>query len=432
MDGLEALGCIEVVAAASGNNDKIELLEEFTQDDFFKEILNLAYNPFIRFHLTSKQVKAAKRGDAVFDMYDMQLLKTLQKRGLTGNDAVFAVKDRLETLDEDSQELFYRVLDKDLRFNAGAKMINKACPGLIPTITYMRCSLLKDVSRFNWEGAIVQEKMDGMFMNAAKMDGAMQFMTRSGQVLPEFPNITKELEECMSDNCQLHGEVLVVKNEKYLDRKTANGVLNSALKMGKFPPGYTYVYFVWDSVTYMDIRNRRSFTPYYLRLKNVERMLRSTSFVHVLPSYTVLNKRGAMEIFERFLSAGKEGAVAKEKNGYWKDGTSKQQVKLKGERDCDLVVTGFHPGTGKNERTFGSLICSSIDDKLEVKISGFTDEEREIIWENRDEVIGRFVTVKFNEVITSLKSKKASLFLPRFVEFREDTEADTLEQILKS
>jgi DNA ligase-1 len=432
MNGSEAFACVEMIYGVNGNNDKLELLAEFGEDDFFRQILNLAYNPFIRFHLTSKQVRVKEYGDHLFDNYDVNLLMNLQKRTVSGNDAIFMVQERLRLLDKENQELFCRILDKDLKFNAGLTMINKACPGLLPKVCYMRCSLLKDVPKFDWQGAIVQEKMDGMFMNASKMNEQIQFTTRKGQQLPPFPNITGELLEAMEDNTQLHGEVLVVKKEKYLDRKTANGILNSALKMGEFPSGYTFVYFVWDVITYHDILNRKSPTPYHKRLSTLNRILRGKSFVHVLPSYTVLNKRGAMEIFEMFLERGKEGAVAKEKNGVWRDGTSKQQVKLKGERDCDLVVTGFHPGTGKNEKTFGSLICESADGLLEVKVSGFTDEEREKIWEEKEETIGKVITVRFNEVITSLKSKKASLFLPRFVEFRTDTEADELDKIIKS
>ena len=55
------------------------------------------------------------------------------------------------------------------------------------------------------------------------------------------------------------------------------------------------------------------------------------------------------------LSRGKEGVVLKNPTAIWRDGTSKEQVKLKLELDCDLKVIGFEEGEGKFAGTLSSF-----------------------------------------------------------------------------
>ena len=52
------------------------------------------------------------------------------------------------------------------------------------------------------------------------------------------------------------------------------------------------------------------------------------------------------------------------------------------------------------------------------------------IWADTDKYYGKILTVKFNEVIHSESKDKASLYLPTFVEVRDDkSEADSYEYI---
>ena len=76
----------------------------------------------------------------------------------------------------------------------------------------------------------------------------------------------------------------------------------------------------------------------------------------------------------------------------------------------------------------GALVCESNDGIIEVNVgSGFNDEHRKTIKEQ--DILGKIITVKYNARIKS-KDGDESLFLPVFVEVREDkTEADNAEDI---
>ena len=135
--------------------------------------------------------------------------------------------------------------------------------------------------------------------------------------------------------------------------------------------------------------------------------------------------------FYRFqLLQGHEGAVLKAATAIWKDGTSKEQIKMKMALDCDLVVKGFLEGEGKFEGNLGALMCESSDGWLKTNISGFNDAMRREIWGHKDDYLGKIVTVRFNDVMVK-EGQPAALFLPRFIEFREDkSDADDLNRIL--
>ena len=81
----------------------------------------------------------------------------------------------------------------------------------------------------------------------------------------------------------------------------------------------------------------------------------------------------------------------------------------------------------------GSLICASSDRKVIVSVSGFSVQMRQWITDNIDSVIGKIITVMYNERISSKgadRSETDSLFLPRFVEFRSDKSvANSSEEI---
>jgi ATP-dependent DNA ligase len=126
----------------------------------------------------------------------------------------------------------------------------------------------------------------------------------------------------------------------------------------------------------------------------------------------------AQKIFEKFLAEGQEGTILKSKTGIWEDRRSKDQVKFKGELECDLVVVDWEEGTGKNKGRLGALVCETSDGVIRVNVgSGYSDEQRA---EFDKKVIGKIITVRYNARIKERSGASESLFLPRFIELRED------------
>jgi ATP-dependent DNA ligase len=133
----------------------------------------------------------------------------------------------------------------------------------------------------------------------------------------------------------------------------------------------------------------------------------------------------AQDIYRHKLDDGEEGLVLKDPKGPWEDKRVKHQVKMKAELEADLRVTGLVPGTGKYKGKIGSLMVESADGDVKSAVgTGLDDDERAL---DPKEFLGKIVAVKYNALITDKKTGQKSLFLPVFVEIRDDkTVADTL------
>lgn len=148
----------------------------------------------------------------------------------------------------------------------------------------------------------------------------------------------------------------------------------------------------------------------------------------MVPSTVVYSLDEAKSIFEGYLADGKEGIILKDSNGFWEDKRSKGQIKFKGELECDLKIVGLEEGAGKYQGKLGALLVESSDGILKVSVgSGLSDEQRILL--NSTTILGKVIAVKYNARIKN-KQGEESLFLPIFIELREDKDvADSIEEI---
>jgi hypothetical protein len=62
-----------------------------------------------------------------------------------------------------------------------------------------------------------------------------------------------------------------------------------------------------------------------------------------------------------------------------------------------------------------------------------TDAQRKLYYKQQEQLIGKIVTVRGNDIVSSESKDTYSIFLPRLIELREDkTVADTYEKVLES
>jgi ATP-dependent DNA ligase len=102
---------------------------------------------------------------------------------------------------------------------------------------------------------------------------------------------------------------------------------------------------------------------------------------------------------------------------------------MKGELECDLKVVGYQMGTGKYENMLGAILCESADGVIKVDVgSGFKDAQRLDFTSNS--IIGKIVAVKYNARIKN-KQGEESLFLPIFIEVRDDKDTADLSKDIK-
>jgi DNA ligase-1 len=439
---MRIISILDELAATSSRNEKIAILKKYKDNKTLQKVCFLTLDPRTQFYIKKIPGYAPEEFGPIAIEWALDELNKFSSRYYTGNAAINHLSYILSHLSEDNAEVIERVIQRDLKCGVNDSTVNKVWKNLIPEYPYMRCALPKDAKfeKWNWKnGVYSQIKADGMFVNINHdVDGNVTLMSRSGSVLPNdpFSKLVLSIQNCLKQNTQTHGELLVRKAGKILPREIGNGILTSVLKGGQFEIDEDPLVEIWDQIPYGKDRDLRS---YRQRYDSITSQFNDLQNIRIIETKIVYSMEEALEHYSNALSRGFEGTIIKNPEGEWKNGTSKDQIKLKLEVDVDLVIKGFTEGNGKNASTFGSITCQSSDGWLEVNVSGFKDKEqrgvmtRQEIWNKRDELIGTILAVRANNIMPPTKSnEKYSLFLPRAIDFRIDKqEADSLEQIQK-
>jgi DNA ligase 1 len=444
---------VEELKLATSNNDKIELLKDALTEPLFKEMVQLALDPTLSYNVSKVPYQKSdgplfKKQYSVREVFDY--LKVMSSKSGMNNDEKIILSEMVSTSKE-LHQIANMIVKKKLDCGVKAKMVNKAVPGTIFVCPYMRCSGVEQIHRITYP-AYLNVKADGMFLNIF-LNGKESpvYKTRPGNIFPlNRPDIDDILMKGFDYGYEvLMGEARVwsQKFKKYLPRKIGNGILNSILQGTPSEEVLSshekIILTVWDIVPGEDFYKGESWIPYKDRWGDLQDCIgefdneEDPAYVNLISNVIVNSEEDAYKIAQVWINSGLEGGVLKDKKFFWKNHTSPYCIKLKAEKVCELRITGWELGEGKYSGVMGSVRCETEDGKLEVWVSGWTDEERNWDW---DDYIGKIISVKFNEVIESKSKDATSLFLPRvsrneetsFVEFRLDKdEADTLEEVLK-
>ena len=423
----EVYDIIEELASNNSRNFKIEVLEKHIYNNVLKTVIHKALDPFTQFYIR-KIPKYEPNGHGCI-MEAMKELFLLESRQVTGNAGIEHLTQILNNLSPKNAKVIELIIAKDLKCGVSTATVNKVWPGLILEYPVMLASKMeeKTLSKMNWP-AYVQLKLDGMRFNAIVKEGNVEFRSRNGKSIQLHGRLEEDFKKMAGEfmDVVFDGELVVQGTDGLLDRQTGNGILNKAVK-GTISDGEADQVraIVWDYIPYAYFVDGVCPMPYSERIDRIEN---TTDKVQAIHTYNVENIDEANELFQKFLDQGEEGIMLKSRQHIWENKRSKHLIKFKAELDCDLKVVGYQEGTGKYQGQMGALICESEDGQLQVNVgSGFNDEDRKKL--TKEVVEGKIITVKYNARIQS-KNGDQSLFLPIFVEVREDKDqADHIKDI---
>jgi len=432
----------ETLASDNGRNFKIDYLTKHKHNDTLKEAVRLALDPYTQFFIRkipkymTDAVPTRTLDQAMAD------LSALSKREVTGHEGIDHLTDILETLTASDAKVIERIIEKDLKCGVSESTANKVWPGLVHEYPCMLASAFEQklVDKIQFP-AYAQLKMDGMRFNAIVRDGKCEFRSRNGKLI-DIPNELFQqpfihMSNYWGVDMVFDGELLVVDIAgKPLDRKTGNGILNKAVKGTMLEEESQDVRAtLWDAIP-VDHFAIGKYTEQYIdriaKLSNaLSDMKHKTRFGHLavmVKHIQVDTPQEAQKVFLNYLYDGQEGIILKDRFGIWENKRAKHQVKYKGEYECDLICTAWEEGTGKNVGRLGALRLATADGKLEVGVgSGFNDKDRDTIGKD---VVGKIIAVKYNAIVDDKRTETKSLFLPIFLEIREDkTTADSLADL---
>ena len=434
----------EELAATSSRLEKEALLAARRDDVLVKRVVQLALDPFTQFYIR-KIPKYSRNDRPALDLgYAIDELSKLSTREVTGNAAIEHLTDSLSRLEQDDAKVLERIIRKDLRCGVSEATANKTWPALIPEYPCMLASGFdqKLVDRLEWP-ALVQLKLDGMRFNAIVRNGTVEFRSRNGKELniPNrlFEESFVELMKHYGTDMVFDGELLIVdESGRPVPRQTGNGILSKSIKGTMTEADALDIRAtLWDAIEFETFEKGRDDEPYNVRMAKLSNAISYVKGVHAPVGHfidLVWTKKvdtidQAKKIFEDFLAKGEEGTILKALDMPWENKRSKKQIKFKGELECDLQCVDWEEGTGKNVGRMGALVLESADGRLRVNVgTGFSDEQRDKF--TKKNTLNKVVSIKYNSRIQDKNSGNVSLFLPVFVEVRDDKDvADSLEMI---
>lgn len=434
---------IQELNQENGSNYKMEVLRKHADNKLLQRVLKMTYDRATFTYGISIKSLNTDMGDKNRDTISHEkmlyhgltlLEERIATRELTGHAARDAIQELLDISDFGSAQVLLAVINRDLRINMGRSNINKVFKDLIVKPVYMRCGVYneKTAKKVDIEGAYLQLKADGTYREFRVEDGDVTCISRSGEEYV-YPELFRQLGNVANDGVY-HGELTVYKDGVLLDRSTGNGIINS----GDFD-GYDLRLDLWDYITleeYSGAKNKvKGTTPYRKRFFELVKMLKTCSDnYHIYPIETriVDSMKEALQYTSHWMNEGLEGAILKDKDAIFRDGTNPQQLKLKLEIDAEVRITGFTEGTPgtKREKTFGAITFKTDDGHVIGQTSGFTDAQLEDFNSRREELIGTIMTVQFNDITKGRNNDYYALSHPRFIELRPDRDdTDTLERI---
>ena len=415
---------------SNSSNYKLDILKKYKDNSELKKLLELTYNRN-KYNFNVSKNCIIKDNPSILESNGSKtidnLLSALEILGegtIRGNEAHQFVYNHLKHLDNDNKEIFLNVLGRDLKIGLNVKSINKIFKNLIPKPNYMRCAVLseKTLKKINFP-AFIQLKMDGTYREIHVADGQVTGKTRSGE---EYfnPVLFKEMENF--PNGFYTGELTIDGESRF----TGNGLINSLN-----PPYEKITFTVWDYLTDEDYLEKTK-TPYYSRFESLSDIIEKheSNRVKLVPNHEVNSIDEALKYVSDWMEQGLEGGVLKDKNNVFKNGTSGTQLKIKLKVDAEMRITGFTDGTigTKREGKIGAIQFSNDEGTIKGQCSGFSDEELDLFTKNKDNLIGRIISVEFNDIVKSENNDYYALSHPRFIEIRNDKdETDTLEKVIQ-
>lgn len=408
-----------------GAKAKCDFIKSHDEDTYFKRFLYFALNPLITYNISKKSLDKLMSGNnadgqkLIFFNDIFECCEYLSRLRSMDDATLRQIKTLLDMKypDQEEKELYMQLLSKTVRLGITGKTINKIIPNLIP----------------EWE---VQQaypvdkyplKVGTEFWLTQKLNGARatlyegQLLARSGMPYKGLEHITDALSWLRVAGFVADGELTLKDKGSLSDNeafRVATGVLNSD-SVNKTVICYT----IFDMIPVKDFDALKPQVTYKYRRdilnQFAERIADTDGAVKVLPVlYHGTDQSKIEELLEQMVREDKEGLMINTDAPYRRT-RHKGILKVKRFYTMDLPISRCEEGTGRLSGTLGAFVLKYKENEVKVG-SGFTDEQREQFWNNRDDMEGLLCEVKYKEISQDKGTGLESLQFPVFVGIRTD------------
>lgn len=420
-------GTLDMIAAASGRNEKLRLMRELPDDGTTRSFFRLALDPVVKFGVTADVGELIHTWESFCPRppYDVRflpdrwwdelvwLMQRLQARELTGGSASRALVDLFQRAPEVACVVWgARAINKDLRSGVGVETANRVWPGLIDDLS-VQLAVPYEPERHELRGWwAIEPKLDGYRM--VVVDGVgytrnkRRFTTVDG-ILGTIPADT--LEAFVIDGEVMGGGADFDESGGRLRRK------------GEDDAGALYHIFDvvprerWGDPTYDVPLSARRAAVESVAAVTVATAGAGGRRVLAVEQIRILDPtpEQLMAARDSFIRDGYEGAMAKDMSAPYEYRRTDRVLKLKDFVSADVPIVGFKEGRGKLRGSLGAIVVAG-PGGVETSVgSGFDEATRAEIWGARETYLGSTVEVLYQNL-----TRDGRMRFPRFMRMRGD------------
>ena len=400
----------------SKRSEKEAILKE-NDSPLIRLALDYTYNPYRQYHL-AKIPKIKRSGDEVFYPSDrvwedfFSILDRLDDRIVTGHAALNEVVSFLSKVDKDRSDWMIKVLKRHLNIGMTANTANKVYGEIVPVFKVQLAKVFEP-KRVEKEALVATEpKLDGVRCIAISKGGVTTLYSRNGKSISENykDTIIRDIESLAASgklpkNIVFDGELMgsdFTQTVSQFRKKTGADTSQ-------------HFYHIFDWMPYEDWVNQApSLTCQDTREQLEDMSLESQSRFLRIVSRDIVSPDKIKAMHDNYVAQGYEGVMIKTLNTKYKFGRGFNVTKLKDFFDSDLEVIRFEEGEGKYTGKLGAIVVKNKEVLVNVG-SGFTDEERVMIWSDRSKFRGMVAEIRYQE-----ETPDGSLRFPTFRGWRPD------------
>ena len=396
---IELFNFINEMRSTSSATDKIAIITRSSA--FIHKVLEATYNPYKQYNVTGKTCK--KNNDlldkTVFDFMDgdiFKLLNSLTRREFTGHKAIGVINGFVDY----NGQIIYKIIDKDLDIRVGAKIINKAVPGLIPTFNVALAQNYEGKCDWNdrwW----VSRKLDGVRCLAiTDEEGQCKLYSRMGKEFTTLDKVKDAIEATGIINSVFDGEICLVDDDGNEDFQ---GVMKQLRRKDHQIENPAFM--IFDMLTKSEFEAEKSDRKLYPRLIILKQWLRGRFIDESILRFTDQTLITDQDHFEYWNTVENkdnwEGLMLRKDVGY-EGKRTKNLVKVKSFHDAEYEVLGWDVDQHEVVRDGKSVSMTMLSQVwIEhkgyiVKVgSGFTQEQRLEYMDGS--IVGKIITVQYFE-----------------------------------
>lgn len=406
MDELQALThLIKVCGQTRGNAQRCQNFQK--HGAAIKPLIALIYDPYTKFHVTSKSINKRKVHNPPLPQPHASLRALLHSLGdgeLRGNEALDACLALMHAF-PDHADAITKALNKDLKIRVGLRMCLQAFPLLVSKFSCALSHPLEKHQKFfdaNKSKWFISRKLDGCRCMFVCEQGRVVAYSRSGHVYPDhIQGLSYFLDKFRHIDGVLDGEMGVIDSQGQEYFNVANSLMNPnaskqrSAKNVQMPPNCHMCFFAFDWIPLATFKKGQGGPVWSLRQKHLHKVLPCDRQVRILEQHPMTDED---RLWNLAASRGWEGLMYR-LDGPYEGKKSRRMLKRKIQHEDEYVITSASASAQLDPNSANmvqALEHVSVEHKgCQVFVgSGWTWDERVRYGKNPSQLVGHFCTVK--------------------------------------